>query len=186
MKKQIFKPYEQNQPMLLPPNLEEMIPDGHIVRVVDEIIERINIDPLLQQYKGGGTSAYHPKMLVKVIIYAYTQRIFSSRQIAKALRENINFMWLSEMNRPDHRTINRFRGKVMKAVIDEGFYAVVEQLLDQGYLDLEKYFIDGTKLEANANRYSFVWRKNTDRYKAQLQEKKGSRCRAMIPANQHP
>jgi transposase len=171
MKKQIFKPYEQNQLMLLPPNLEELIPEKHLVRVVDEIIEQINIDPLLQQYKGGGTSAYLPKMLVKVIIYAYTQRIFSSRQIAKALRENINFMWLSGMNRPDHRTINRFRGKIMKAVIDEVFYAVVEQLLDQGYIDLKKYFVDGTKLEANANKYSFVWRKSTENYKAILQEK---------------
>ena len=77
--------------------------------------------------------------------------------MAKALRENINFMWLSGMNRPDFRTINRFRGKIMKAVIDEVFYAVVEQLLDQGYINLEKYFIDGTKIEANANKYSFVW-----------------------------
>jgi transposase len=171
MKKQVFKPYEQKQPMLLPPNLEELIPASHLVRVVDEIIERIDPEPLINQYKGGGTSAYHPKMLVKVVIFAYTQRIFSSRQIAKALRENINFMWLSGMNQPDHRTINRFRGKVMKAVIDEVFYEVVEQLLDQGYIDLEKYFVDGTKIEANANRYSFVWRKSTEKYKAQLQEK---------------
>jgi len=171
MKEQIFKPYEQNQMMLLPPNLEELIPANHLVRVVDEIIERINIEPLIRQYKGGGTSAYHPKMLVKVIVYAYTQRVFSSRQIAKALRENINFMWLSGMNRPDHRTINRFREKIMKVVIDEVFYAVVEQLLDQGYIDLEKYFVDGTKLEANANKYSFVWRKSTEKYKASLQEK---------------
>jgi len=171
MKDQIFKPYEQNQPMLLPPNLEELIPPNHLVRVVNDIIECIDMEPLIKQYKGGGTSAYHPKMLVKVIVYGYTQRIFSSRQIAKALRENINFMWLSGMNRPDHRTINRFRGKIMKAVIDEVFYAVVEQLLEQGYIDLEKYFVDGTKIEANANKYSFVWRKSTERYKASLQEK---------------
>ncbi len=59
----------------------------------------------------------------------------------------------------------------MKAVIDEVFYALVEQLLDQGYIDLESYFVDGTKIEANANRHSFVWRKSTDKYKAQLQEK---------------
>ena len=154
--------------MLLPPNLEELIPSNHLVRVVNDIIECIDMEPLIKQYKGGGTSAYHPKMLVKVIVYGYTQRIFSSRQIAKALRENINFMWLSGMNRPDHRTINRFRGKIMKAVIDEVFYAVVEQLLEQGYIDLEKYFVDGTKIEANANKYSFVWRKSTERYKACL------------------
>jgi transposase len=171
MKKQLFKPYTQNQPMLLPPNLEDMIPEGHLVRVVNEMIDQIDMEPLLNQYKGGGTTAYHPKMLLKVIIYAYTQRTFSSRQIAKALRENINFMWLSGMNRPDHRTINRFRGITMKPVIDELFYGVVEQLLDRGYIDLEKYFVDGTKLEANANRYSFVWKKSTEKYKAGLQDK---------------
>ena len=171
MKEQIFKPYLQNQPMLLPPNLDEMIPPGHIVRVVNNITDVINIQPLIKQYKGGGTSAYHPVMMLKVIVYAYTQRIFSSRQIAKALRENIYFMWLSGMNRPDHRTINRFRGEIMKAVIEEVFYQVVEQLLDLGYIDYEKYFVDGTKVEANANRYTYVWRKNTERYKAGLKKK---------------
>lgn len=171
MKEQIFKPYQQNQPMLLPPNLEELIPPNHLVRVVNSIVDAIDIKPLIQQYKGGGTSAYNPKMMLKVIIYAYTQRTFSSRQIAKALRENINFMWVSGMNQPDHRTINRFRGKIMKAVIDEVFYQVVEQLLDLGYIDLEKYFVDGTKVEANANRYTYVWRKNTKRYKEGLQKK---------------
>ena len=171
MKTQIFKPYEQNQPMLLPPSLEELIPKGHLVRVVNGMIDQLDIEPLIGQYKGGGTSAYHPKMLLKVIIYAYTQRTFSSRQIAKALRENVYFMWLSGMNQPDHRTINRFRGEIMKAVVEEVFYGVIDQLIDRGYINLENYFCDGTKLEANANRYSFVWRKSTQRYKAGLQKK---------------
>jgi hypothetical protein len=110
-------------------------------------------------------------MLLKVLIYAYTQRTFSSRQIAKALRENINYLWLSGMNQPDHRTINRFRGEIMKLVVEEVFYGVIEQLLDRGYIDLEKYFVDGTKIEANANKYSFVWRKSTEKNKGKLQEK---------------
>lgn len=157
--------------MLLPPNLENMIPEGHLVRVVDEMFERLNIQPLKRQYKGGGTSAYHPRMLLKVLVYAYTQQTFSSRKIAKALRENINFMWLSGMSQPDHRTINRFRGVVMKEVVEEVFYGVVEQLLEMGLVDLEKYFVDGTKIEANANRYSFVWRKSTENYQVNLQKK---------------
>jgi transposase len=107
MKRQIFKPYEQNQAMLLPPSVEEMIPETHIVRVVNGMIGAIDKKILEKQYKGGGTSAYDPGMLLKVIVYAYTQRIFSSRRIAKEIRENINYMWLSGMNRPDHRTINR-------------------------------------------------------------------------------
>ena len=171
MKKQVFKPYNQDQAMLLPPNLEELIPTGHMVRVVDNLIEQMDLSILERQYKGGGTSAYHPKMLLKVIIYAYSQRTFSSRMIAKALRENVNYMWLSGMSRPDHRTINRFRGQIMKEVVEEVFYGVVEQLLELGYIDLERYFVDGTKMEANANRYSFVWRKSTEKYQASLQKK---------------
>jgi transposase len=171
MSKQIFKPYTQAQPMLMPQNLEELIPAGHLVRMVNEMIEELDLEPLFQQYKGGGTSAYHPKMLLKVIIYAYTQRTFSSRQIAKALRENINFLWLSGMNQPDHRTINRFRGEIMRVVVEEVFYGIIEQLLDRGYIDLERYFVDGTKIEANANKYSFVWRKSAEKNKSKLQEK---------------
>lgn len=171
MKRQIFKPYNQNQAMLLPPSVEELIPERHIVRVVNRMIGAIDNKILEKQYKGGGTSAYDPGMLLKVIVYAYTQRVFSSRRIAKEIRENINYMWLSGMNRPDHRTINRFRGKVMKAVIGEVFYGVIEQLMEQGYVNLDSYFVDGTKIEANANRYTFVWKKSTEKNKAKLQEK---------------
>jgi transposase len=171
MTKPIFKRYNQEQPMLLPPSLEELIPEGHVVRVVNKMLGEMDIEPLIRQYKGGGTSAYHPEMLVKVIVYAYTQRIYSSRQIAKALRENVNFMWLSGMNRPDHRTVNRFRGTKMKEAIGEVFYSVIKQLIEGGYIRMEDYFCDGTKIEANANRYSFVWRKSSEKHQANLQEK---------------
>jgi len=69
-------------------------------------------------YPGGGRDSYHPKMLTKIIVYAYTQRIYSSRQIAKAIRENVMFMWIAGRQRPDFRTINRFRSARMKEVCD--------------------------------------------------------------------
>lgn len=106
-----------------------------------------------------------------MLVYACTQQSFSSRKIAKALRDNIHYMWLSGMSQPDHRIINRFRGVVLKEVVEEVFYGIVEQLFELGYVDLEKYFVDGTKIEANANRCSFVWKKSRDKYKANLQEK---------------
>ena len=110
MKRQIFKPYEQAQAMLLPPSLEELIPEKHLVRVVNKMIEEIDKRVLERQYKGGGTSAYDPKMLLKVIVYAYTQRVFSSRRIAKELRENVNYMWLSGMNVVDPFNWTQKRG----------------------------------------------------------------------------
>ena len=124
-----FKPYSQEQAMLLPPSLAEMIPEEHLVRVVNRVVDEMDISAIVAKYKGGGTSAYHPRMMLKVLIYAYVERNYSSRGIAKALRENVNFMWLSGMNRPDHRTINGFRGERMKGAIEEVFASVVEVLV---------------------------------------------------------
>jgi transposase len=166
-----FKRYEMGQPMLLPPSLEELVPEEHLVRVVNRAVEAIEIEPLLKQYKGGGTSSYHPKMMLKVLVYAYTEKIYTSRRIAKALRENVNFMWISGGNRPDFRTINRFRGKVMKEVIDEVFTSVIEMLIEEGYIKLENYHVDGSTLEANANQHKVVWAKSVKRRKEQLREK---------------
>src|SRR4030067_1143026 len=121
----VFKPYVMNQPHLLPPSYDELIEPGHLVRVVSEAIDKLDLSPLLAQYKGGGTSSYHPQMLLKVLVYAYCSQIYSSRRIAAALRENIHLMWLSGGNRPDFRTINDFRSQRMKAVLDEVFDEVV-------------------------------------------------------------
>jgi transposase len=166
-----YKPYTQGQMMLLPTNLEELIPEGHLVRVVSQVIDELDLAALERQYKGGGASAYHPRMMLKVLVYAYTQQTYSSRRIAKALREDVNFMWLSGGNRPDFRTLNRFRSSRMKGVMDEVFREVLEYLVEEGYVKLETYFVDGTKIEANANRYKPVWRKNAARYKTGVQEK---------------
>jgi transposase len=129
------------------------------------------MEALLRKYKGGGTSSYHPRMMLKVLVYAYTQRVYSSRQIAKALRENVNYIWLSGGNRPDFRTINAFRGERMKLVIEAIFTSVLELLVEEGYVKLENYFVDGTKVEANANRHKVVWAKSRAKYQERLREK---------------
>ena len=91
--------------MMLPTSLEELIPEHHLVRVVSRAIDGLCLGALLQRYKGGGTNSYHPSMMLKVLLDAYTQRIYPSRRIPKALRENVNFMWLSGGNRfGEHRT----------------------------------------------------------------------------------
>lgn len=93
-------------------------------------------------------------MLTKVIVYAYSQRLYSARQIAKAVRENVMYMWIAGRQRPDFRTINRFRSERMKTVLEKVFTAVLKFLADEKYVSLEHYFVDGTKIEANANRYT--------------------------------
>lgn len=171
MKKVTFKAYSVGQISLLPPSLEELIPEGHLVRVVNAMLDRIDLTLLRVHYKGGGASSYHPRMMLKVLVYAYSEKIYTSRRIAKALRENVNFMWISGGNQPDHRTINGFRSGTLKEVIREVFASVVELLAEGEYVKLENYFVDGTKIEANANAHKVVWAKRTKKNKSKLREK---------------
>lgn len=155
--KVIFKSYDPNQLSVLPPSLKELIDPNHPVNTVNQVIDKIELDPLLKNYQGGGTSSYHPKMMLKILIYAYLSNIYSSRKIEAALKENIHFMWLAGMNKPDHNTINRFRTEKLKGVLKKIFSQVVLLLNQEGHVSLKEAYLDGTKIEANANRYSFVW-----------------------------
>lgn len=174
MKKVVFKRYVQNQPMLLPPSYDELVPKNHPVRVVNEVIERVDIEALEKSYKGGGTSSYHPRMLLKVLVYAYLKNIYSSRKIEQACEENVHFMWLSGASKPDHNTINDFRSKRLKGPLKEIFNRVVMMLAEAGVVTLKEAVLDGTKIEANANRYTFVWGKaikvSRERIAKQLKE----------------
>lgn len=166
----LFKPYSVHQPVLLPENLSELIPAGHVVRVVQAFVEGLEMEMFRQHYKGGGRSSYHPKMMLAVLLYAYLEGIYSSRKIAKALRENIYFLWLSGRNQPDFRTVNRFRGELMPKLIEPVFGQLMEVLVEGGYVSLESYYLDGSKIQANARRGSAVWAKNTKRWKSRVQE----------------
>ena len=170
----IFKPYNQHQIMMLPPSLDELISKDHPVRVVNDVINTINIEPLISAYKSTGCSSYHPQMLLKVLVYGYVSNVYSSRKLETSCKENINFMWLSAMNYPDHNTINRFRGVRLKEALREIFEQVVQLLAKEGLLSIEDVYTDGTKIEANANKYTFVWKKsiqtNKEKMKKQLAE----------------
>jgi transposase len=153
----VFKDYNTNQVMLLPPSLEELIEPNHPVRVVNDVIDRIDISPLLKAYKPGGTSVYHPRMLLKVLIYGYLSNIFSSRKLEAAVKENIHVMWLAGMNRPDHNTIARFRSERLKEALRHVFGQIVTLLVEEGLVSLKTIYTDGTKIESVANKYTFVW-----------------------------
>ena len=134
-----FKAYHQNQSMLLPPSLDELIAPAHPVRIVNQVLDKIDIDPLLKKYKGGGSSSFHPRMLLKVLVYSYINNTYSSRKIEAALKENIHYMWLSGMNTPDHNTINRFRSDRLKDVLRQVFTQVVVLLAEQGLLNIKNF-----------------------------------------------
>ena len=154
--KPIFKPYNSDQLSLLPPSLDELIPGNHVVRLVRDVIAQLDIDLILKKYKGGGTSSYYPKLLLKVLIYGYLSNTYSFLKIEQAVSSNIYYMCLAGMQRPDHNTINRFRNDKLKGVLKEVFGQVVTLKVGQGIVDIKTIYVAGTKLEANANKYTFV------------------------------
>ena len=114
MAKVVFKNQTGNSPELFPVNIFDRIPSNHPVRLVSKVVDGLDISEIIKQYKGGGTSAYHPRMMIKVLFYSYLSNTYSCRKIAKALQENIHFMFISGNSTPDFRTINDFRGKIYK------------------------------------------------------------------------
>jgi transposase len=157
--KVVFKQDNQYQGNLLPLDLNDLVGSDHPVRAVNAVLDKVDISAIIKQYRPGGTSSYHPRMLLKVMVYAYINNIYSSRKIEEAVRQNINFMWLAGMRKPDHNTINRFRGERLQKTLKPIFNQVVLMLCEEGLLNIRDLYTDGTKIEANANRYTFVWGK---------------------------
>ena len=171
MAKLAIKSDNRKQNLLLPPSLDELVPENHMVRVVDAVIDRLDISDILLTYRGGGNSAFNPKMMLKVLVFAYLSNVYSSRRIEELLKRDIYFMWLAGMKRPDFRTINYYRGKRLKEGFDAVFTQVVRLLHEEGFVSLKVQYIDGTKIESVANKYTFVWRGSVEKYDARLKAK---------------
>lgn len=170
MPKPVFKAYQQNQAWLIPPSLDDLIDVNHPVRVVSEVIDSIDIDMLIAKYKGGGASSYHPRMLLKVLVYSYLNNVYSSRKMEAAVKENIHFMWLAGMAKPDHHTLNRFRSERLRNILREVFSQIVLLLVDTGHVNLKEVYTDGTKIQSAANRYTFVWGRAINTSKARIKQ----------------
>jgi len=167
----IFKQYNQGQAELFPQRLDDYIGENDPVRLVNQVVDELDLSPVIQSYKGGGTSSFCPRMMIKVLFYAYMRNIYSCRKIEAALSENVHFLWLSGKQFPDFRTINDFRSKRLKHQIHSIFSKVVMMLVELGYVSLDVQYIDGTKIESASNRYTFVWRKSVERNKHKLEAK---------------
>lgn len=157
--KVVFKQDYREQGMLIPLNLNDMIAEDHPVRTVNAVLDKVDISEIIKQFRPGGTSSYHPRMLLKVIVYGYINNVYSSRKLEESVKSNIHFMWLAGLRKPDHNTINRFRGQRLQQTLKPIFNQVVLMLYEEGLLDIKDLYTDGTKIEAHANRYTFVWGK---------------------------
>jgi transposase len=144
--------YNQSNGYLLPPYLEELIPADHVARVVNKVVDLLDIRELTSEEKVEGRPAYHPRMMLKILIYAYSQKTPSSRAIARRCAEDVVFMWLSGVQKPDFRTISDFRKNNIK-VLKKLFKQVVQICHKLGMVSLGLVVIDGTKVKAAASDY---------------------------------
>lgn len=145
-----FKPYRKDQFYLLPPSLEDYVPEGHMARLVYEIAERLDTAKIEDKYSELGQNTYHPKILLKVLFYGYATGVRSGRKIAARCESDTAYMYLSEMYRPDFRTINDFRKDNLKEI--EGYFIEIVRICRElGMVKIGEISIDGTKIRANAS-----------------------------------
>lgn len=166
--------YGTGYQVCLPINMEKIIPSDEPVRLLNAVLEELDYSKLAATYSRLGRIEYTPRLLFKIVLYGCSRGIYSSRGIERACRENINFMYLLEGQRaPDHNTIARFRSEHLPEVIEDLLYQMVEILVKHGEISFEEsaVFIDGTKIEANAGRYTFVWKTRVTKNQAKLGEK---------------
>ena len=165
-----FRSYDPDQTLLFPQRIDRDIPKDDPVRILKSVIESLDLSGFKKLYHERGRSPYHPKMMLMVILYSYMNNVYSCRKIEKLLYRDIYYIWLSGYQKPDFATINRFRNRV-KNEIGHIFTLLVLILVEKGFVTLEVEYLDRTKIESKANKYTFVWRKSVERNREKLLEK---------------
>lgn len=166
----MYKNYNMNQ-LVLPINLEVKLQDNDIAFVINDLVESIPDEAFHNFLQKTGRPSYHPRMMLKIILCAYSQSVFSGRKIEALLKDSIRMMWLAQGHEPSYRTINRFRvDPDVKDILRELFVQFRSHLVKEKIIDNEAIFIDGTKIEANANKFTFVWKKSIKNFSDKLIE----------------
>ena len=150
-----------NQNWLFPPSISDLIDEDHVCRLVDEVVESIDLGNIEERYDGPGSPAYHPKVMMKLLIQGTIDGIRSSRRISKATKENVVYMYLSDRLNPDFRTICRFR-KDNLDVIKLVFAGIIKLARGMDMVKLGHLSIDGTKIKASASNFSVLSKEELD------------------------
>ena len=157
-----------------------IIPSDEPVRLLSAVLEELDYRRLTATYSRLGRIEYSPRLLFKVVLYGCMRGIYATREIERACRENVNFMYLLEGEQPpDHNTIARFRKEHLPNAVEDLLAQMVKLLMKQGEISFEQsaLFMDGTKIEANASRYSFVWKTAVSKRQTKL----GKRIEEELP-----
>ena len=165
--------YERHGQLVLALNSEIMLPENAPVRLLSAQLEELEYGKLYEAYSSKGRkSAAEPRVLFKVLVHGYLCGIYSSRKLEEACQYRIDFRWLLEDRKaPDHSTLARFRTGRCKEAVEDLFYQFVRKLEEAGETDHKAVFLDGTKLESRAGRYTFVWRKSVEKQLARIKER---------------
>lgn len=168
--------YESNGQLVFSLNTEKILPENAPVRLASAQLEELDYSKLYGAYSSKGRkSAVEPRVMFKVIAYGYQCGLYSTRKQQEACEYRVDFMWLLEGQKaPDHATIARFRTGRCREAIEDLFYQYVQKLEEMGEMDHQAIFIDGTKLESRAGRYTFVWRKSVEKHLAKVKSPGGT------------
>ena len=162
-----FRQVDRETGFLLPPSVDEWLPERHLARFVVEVIERLDLSAMVKAYRGSGSASYHPSVLLGLVVYGYATGVFSSRQLERATYDSVAFRFIAANDHPDHDTLATFRRRFLKAI--EGLFVQVLMLArETGMLKLGTVALDGTKVHANASRHSALSYEHASKIEAQL------------------
>jgi transposase len=162
-----FRPVDRDTGFLMPPSVDEWLPEKHLARFVVEVIDGLDLSALVRSYRGSGSASYHPALLLAVLVYGYATGVFSSRKLERATYDSVAFRFVAANDHPDHDTIATFRRRFLPQV-ETLFVQVLLLAREMGLLKLGTVGLDGTKLHANASRHSALSYDHAGKLEAQL------------------
>src|ERR1700678_1639428 len=162
-----FRAIDRKTGYLLPPSVDEWLPEKHLARFIVEVVEGLNLGAMSRSYRGSGSASYHPKILLSLLVYGYATGVFSSRKLERATYDSVAFRFLAGNEHPDHDTIANFRRRFLKD-IEKLFVDVLKLAREMGVLKMGTIGLDGTKLHADASRHSALSYEHAGKIEAQL------------------
>src|SRR6202140_2402833 len=151
-----FRPTDREPGFLMPPSVDEGLPEQHLARFIVEVVEGLDLRGMSGSYRGSGSASYHPSVLVSILVYGYATGVFSSRKLERATYDSVAFRFIAANDHPDHDTIAMFRRRFLKE-IEALFVEVLHLAREMGVLKMGTIGLDGTKIHANASRHSALY-----------------------------
>ncbi|MGZ4924786.1 MAG: IS1182 family transposase [Halobacteriota archaeon] len=164
-----FIQYDRNQQYLLPPSVDEWLPEGHLARFIVEVIDQLDLCKLTRRYSGSGSAAYHPAIMLALLVYGYASGTFSSRKIERATYDSVAFRFIAANHHPDHDTLAHFR-KTFLVELEDLFVQVLSLAQAMKLVKLGQISLDGTKIKANASKHKALSHGHIEKREAQLRE----------------